>query len=270
MMRRWQVGLLVAVMCLATQAWAGITIEPIATAFPGTTFTFAAAQVSPAVGCSTGDAPGTGTCSQMNGELMSAVYREDTTGNLLFMWQLHNTGAVSMSSAVTWRFFPSDAPGNILNWDGVETVTNGVYSQSSDSSLFDELKSTGAHYAGGNFAHDCTAGCIAPTQILWDPTLPGQLGVQVEADFGADLRHPTLLAGDYSTIWFVYTDAKGFRSTDPIQPVFSTAEAQGNTSGISLNFNTYEPAPVPEPGTLFLVGSGFIGLAGAIRRKLVG
>lgn len=42
------------------------------------------------------------------------------------------------------------------------------------------------------------------------------------------------------------------------------------TNIVELNSGALAPAPAPEPGSLLLFGSGLIGAAGALRRKLLG
>lgn len=49
---------------------------------------------------------------------------------------------------------------------------------------------------------------------------------------------------------------------------FSTGQLIGSGTSFVTSQNTPNPSPVPEPSTLLLLGSGVMGLAGAMRRKL--
>ena len=53
-----------------------------------------------------------------------------------------------------------------------------------------------------------------------------------------------------------------------IDPTTAGVTLVGNTGGQFWLDMTAAPAPVPEPGSLILMGSGILGLAGVIRRKL--
>jgi hypothetical protein len=243
MMRRLQVCLVLAVFCLAAPAWASVVIPGASTGVTDT-FTFVDGMYASAT-CSTGDPGGTGGCVDMNGELLSAVYRNDTTGNLLFLWQILNTGpldsGLAFSLVTNWRFFPAGMTGTV-----------SATGETTDAGLAADL--TGAGYT------PYTLPGIAPTAINWVAPL-------VLTTYGT-----VVAPGENSNIWWAYTDAQNYSATQPGNVLLTAqAFAQGQFPLLALNFDTFEPAPasaVPEPASLFLMGSGLVGLASAMRRKL--
>lgn len=50
---------------------------------------------------------------------------------------------------------------------------------------------------------------------------------------------------------------------------FTISDVGGNADNLTVDDLSYVPVPLPEPGSLALLGSGVLGLAGVLRRKLV-
>ncbi len=92
--------------------------------------------------------------------------------------------------------------------------------------------------------------------------------------FSIDLGQFVTLDGDkISNITFASGNMAGFSSVswNGTDAIFTGITASGFDAigGKSAVFNVTETPPVPEPGTMLMVGTGLAGLAGALRRKLM-
>lgn len=88
----------------------------------------------------------------------------------------------------------------------------------------------------------------------------------------------TLMGGQvFNQVFTVDTNGQNFFGIEAFEGAVInsvTVQALGNTTFAEINqwrlggFSTPENNPVPEPASLFLMGSGLVGAAGAIRRRL--
>lgn len=95
----------------------------------------------------------------------------------------------------------------------------------------------------------------------WDLAVPGGqgTGIDVLADGSAVSLSPSIINTTQGTFW-------GFVSDTPFTNVhlFADGQPEGTQETYTLENMVY--APVPEPATLFLVGSGMLGIAVKRRR----
>lgn len=106
----------------------------------------------------------------------------------------------------------------------------------------------------GNFsaAHNPLGGLNYGILSAGDNSITGNTGVK---------GHGPLIK---NSVQFVLTTASGFNLSE----LGNTVVFQYGTSLTEPSYTGYlQPEPVPEPGTLALVGSGMLGLAGLLRRQ---
>ena len=159
---------------------------------------------------------------------------------------------------------------------GIDTL-NAAFGPSWQSLLKDDSPGSGTADSGSfmdvNFSLSSTAGTSGDWTLSWEEQVAGALPLTM--DFAAVLKSST----GYGIYFFddeLFTDETGNGTgTGNGTWEITFANASGGSIGAISHFSLYvregtppPPPSVPEPGTLFLMGLGLLGLARA-RKALV-
>lgn len=152
-------------------------------------------------------------------------------------------------------FFPDDngLPGQSPSYDRV--VSGQV--QNTGSQV------TAPGFQNGRVIYEFSADPIAPFSIRAGETTWISI---------AEVDPSTPAVGGTQWLWsfssFSPGDTKAFRNTSPGRETSFQLSTEFGQLAFALTGTVAPSAPIPEPGTLFLIGSGLVGLgAGAWRRK---
>lgn len=195
-----------------------------------------------------------GVCPTLSPQL-TVVVTDLGSGQVSF--QFVNAGPVASSIADIYIGFIGSDPGLVAGFTATTFTSTGVsfVTPASPGSL-----------PGGNTINFSTSPCI-----------PASKTCSMSADSTSPTAPNGINPGENLTL--IVQLASGFTFQDVINSMNAGGMAVGihvqaiGTTGDSdalINCTPGTCTPVPEPGTLLLFGSGLLGLAGVIRRKLVG
>ncbi|MGA2344465.1 MAG: PEP-CTERM sorting domain-containing protein [Candidatus Sulfotelmatobacter sp.] len=152
---------------------------------------------------------------------------------------------------------------NGLNGMGLVTGALGSLSFSTGTLLSGSLQMGGTFTSGGSFTIDGNGLNGIPSGSIFNGSFDGPVTWTLITL--ANGTHNYTLTGSISGTWYNGTTVYGAS----VQLTINTGKGffNGRTT-ISSGDTSIGGSPVPEPSTLIFMGTGLIGVAGALRRKL--
>ena len=184
----------------------------------------------------------------------------------ILVFALATTG-LAMADAFTFSFNANGQTGHGLLLDANEG--GGQWSITGASGTIDGFAVTGV----APCAYPGPCGPIGTT--TWDNILYYPAAITFPNTGAANVDWQglmfTLANGDYLNLYYYDNQSQGADICGGLGYCASLLDANGNpiSSGVVSNA-TFAPATTPEPSSLVLFGSGILGLAGILRKKMIG
>lgn len=156
----------------------------------------------------------------------------------------------------------TDSSKKVMLFDGADGQGDQVMiSIKEDGSVYKFGKNTGIKFSGNLFGYylDATVGNQNPNAVFFSDTNLNTDGVDHMLAYqgtGERVKLPTFSEGDWTADEYVLA--------------FEDLYGGGDWSydDLVIMVESVKTKPVPEPGTMFLLGSGILGLAGVRRKKM--
>ena len=185
----------------------------------------------------------------------------------ILVFALATTG-LAMADAFTFSFSGGGQAGSGTVFDANEG--GGVWSITNAIGTIDGSAVTGV----APCVYPATCGPIG-TGTTWDNVLYYPAAVTFPNTGPANVDWQgllfTLANGDFLNLYYYDNQSQGADICGGLGYCASLLDANGNPISAGVVSATFAPVPTtPEPSSLVLFGSGILGLAGILRRKLIG